>query len=104
MQNHILVSRRFENIINTKQEGKIKKRHQCLVCQKFVINLRKHVKNQHESTTSYSCGYCDRVFNRQGNVQKHIESVHERKKDHQCKYCGNSFSIKRSVHVFTEQF
>ena len=78
--------------------GKISKKVQCNVCDKWVIGLEAHKGRNHAEKVDIQCDHCGKTFKRNLDVKIHIDGVHLKLKNFHCHVvgCNKSFSVKSS--------
>ena len=73
------------------------KKLKCPICDKKIVDLKRHVKTIHEGIKSHRCQICGVKFGQSGHLKVHVKTVHEGIKDYQCQMCDHKFS--RSGHL-----
>ena len=68
----------------------------CRVCQKYVSEIRDHIRAVHfDGGTPYGCPQCGEKFRYKGLLRNHMQNRHTTARNYMCEICGLAF--KQSV-------
>ena len=79
--------------------GKVSKKVQCLLCEKWVINLERHKGRNHSEKVDIQCDHCGKPFDNILKLKDHVKTYHNSKEMLKCPICGNLYKVKRDLEV-----
>ena len=79
--------------------GKISKKVQCNVCDKWVIGLEAHKGRNHAEKVDIQCDHCGKPFDNRQKLKDHAKAYHSSKEMLKCHICGNLYKVKRVLEV-----
>ncbi|KAG5675157.1 hypothetical protein PVAND_005083 [Polypedilum vanderplanki] len=66
----------------------------CPVCNKNVMDVKRHHDTVHMNIRNHECDFCFKKFNKKSGLERHVLTVHEKQKNFICEICNAAFGEK----------
>lgn len=77
-----------------------KEPQQCTICHKWLLGLKEHMKNIHDSTgNEHRCKICNHVSTTAKGLRGHVIFRHKSERKHQCSVCNKAFKRPLALRV-----